>query len=651
MPLSYDDLVPKKKTGYGDLIPEGSTTEDVVKSAAIGVPRGVANTIGSQRDSANFAADVLEFLAAKAGGLAGVPEEKFYGKGRQAVNYMPYYGSLPSTEDLRRDVVDPYLNYTPKTELGKRAEGVSEVASGTIAGGGGVVPGLLSGVGAEGMGFLFNDNPWMKMLGAFMAPATAGTVNAYRSTPGQMLRQATGELTPQQILEAKAKLQQGQQQGINLMAPEVLPPSGIQPLAADVASSQAGGRVINDFMSKRPGQVKQAVNTQLDQIAPATTPDASMATARDAATNVIRSEERARTAAVKPDYQAARRDIVPPENVQAIVDQIDNALPHMSPESKAAALEFKRSLENTNPTAAALDDLYKTTRNKIDLPPIGATPEQKTTAGVLGPFNATLDDGLKLASDNIKRGRDKYRQITEDVIDPLTAGPVGRVAGKQGFDPSMPEGLNPISAIANEKIARPESIRELYSQLNKQNPKAFPGMARTWLENSLDQSAQKIQAGENRMVGANFAKSVYGTPQQEANFSEIMRGVAVSHGKSPQDAEQFAKGAKNLIETLQLTGKVPAVGSPTGGRIAANEMAASSAPASVAESLSAIPFSGVARKLRQWAMQDNYKALAEAMTAPDSIDRIVAMGKYNPKTATAQYYAASVLGLITESGR
>lgn len=651
MPLSYDDLVPKKKTGYDDLIPETSTTADVLKSAAIGVPRGLAATYGMQRDTADTTANFLEFLAAKAGGLAGIPEGKFYGKGKEAMKYMPYFGQLPSSESLRRDVVDPRFNYTPKTEVGKRVEGVSEVASGVIGGGGGIVPGLLSGAGSEAMGLLFNDNPYMKMAGAFLAPAAGGAVNAYRATPGQMVRQATGDLTPQQIADAKAKIEMARSQGINLMAPEALPPSGIQPLAADVASSQSGGRVINDFMSQRPGQVKQAVGRQLDQIGPQVTPDASMATARETATNVIRSAEKARTAAVKPDYQAARSDIVPPENIQAIVDQIDNALPHMSPESQAAALAFKKSVEETNPTAAALDDLYKNTRNQIDLPPIGATPPQKTAAGVLAPFNSALDETLKLSSNNIKNGRDKYRQITEDVIDPLTSGPVGRVAGKQGFDPSMPEGLNPVSVIANEKLARPESIRELYTNLNKQNPQAFPGMARTWLENAFDQSAQKIQAGENRMVGANFAKSVYGTPQQEANFSEVMRGVASSHGKTPQQAEEFSKGAKNLIETLQLTGKVPAVGSPTGGRIAANDMAASSGPASVAESLSAAPFSGVAKKLRQWAMQDNYKALAEAMTAPDSIDRIVAMGKYNPKTATAQYYAASVLGLITESGR
>ncbi|HEY6010643.1 MAG TPA: hypothetical protein VIX18_04155, partial [Nitrospirota bacterium] len=171
-------------------------------------------------------------------------------------------------------------------------------------------------------------------------------------------------------------------------------------------------------------------------------------------------------------------------------------------------------------------------------------------------------------------------------------------------------------------------------------------MARTWLENSFDTAAQTVQAGKNRMVGANFAKAVYGTPQQQENFAEVMRGVAKANGV--KDPEAFAKGAQNLMETLQLTGKVPGIGSPTGGRIAANEMASTSAAASIADSVSTTPLRGVSRKLRQWAMSGNYEQLAKTLTAPDSVDQIVKLARYNPQTLTAQYYAAGALGLLNE---
>lgn len=640
MPVSYDDLIPKKKTGYDDLIPT-STSGDVVKSAAAAIPKGVAGAYGLPGDLVDALTSFGEFGAAKIGGLFGIPEERFYGMGKPEV-------PLP-TSDRLRSAVSQVVPYQPKTETGRRVGGVVESLSGAMSLGGKAqaIPGLLSGVGAETGGILSGDNQWVRAAGALGFPLAGAGVSAYRATPGQMVRESTGGMTPEQFALAKARIEQARQQGISLTAPEALPPSGIQQLASDVAASQSGGRVINQFMEQRPAQIQQAVESNLlNRVGGAGTPDANMARARDAATNVISGAEKARSAAVKPMYEAAKADVIADPARAAIVQSIDDALPNLSPESRAAAIKFKQTLRATPDNAAALDDLYKTTRNRIDLPSIGATPEQKTAAGVLGPFNSQLGSALESGSPNIAAGRQAYRDITENVVNPLTAGPVGRVAGKQGFEPGSPESLNPISAISNERVARPESIRELYTHLNKQDPQAFPGMVRTWLENAFDAAQQTVQAGKNRMSGANFAKAVYGTPQQEANFLETMRGVAVANGKNPDD---FAKGAKNLMDVLQLTGKVPGIGSPTGGRIAANEMAASSGAASVAESISAAPLSSVARKLRQWSMQGNYKQLAEVMTSPDSIDKIIAMGKYKPSTTTAQYFAAGALGLINES--
>lgn len=622
-------------------IKPAGVAEDVVKSSAAAVPKGVAQMYGLPADILSGLASVGEFGAAKLGGLFGIPEEAFHGQGR------PEWTG-PLTSDNLRKQVEKVVPYQPKTEAGKRVGGVVEALSGGVSMGGRAlaVPSILSGMGAEGAGMATGDNPWARLAGSFLAPAGVGTHQAYRSTPGQMVKEASGNLTPQQLADAKAKMELARSKGIDLAGPEALPPSGIQQLMSDVAASPTGGRVVNEFMAKRPGQVKGAVNRELLDPIGKGTPDQNMARAREAATGVIEGAEKARTAAVRPAYQAARKDVVPPENIQAIVNQINDALPHMSTESQAAAVAFKRSIEGTNPTAAALDDLYRVTRNKIELPAIGATSAQKTESAALAPFNRSLDDSLKLSSDNIRSGREQYRQITEDVINPLTAGPVGRVAGKQGFDPALPESLNPVSAIANEKIARPESIRELYTHLNKQDPQAFPGVARTWLENAFDQAAQKTQAGENRMVGANFVKGVFGTPQQEANFAETMRGVAMASGKNP---DKVAKGAQTLLEVLQLTGRVPNIGSPTGSRINSNQLASSSQAASVAESISAAPMTGIAQKLRQFAMRGNYKALAEAMTSPDSIDKLAALARYNPTTATAQWYAAGILLSASES--
>jgi len=99
---------------------------------------------------------------------------------------------------------------------------------------------------------------------------------------------------------------------------------------------------------------------------------------------------------------------------------------------------------------------------------------------------AALGDVLKRENPNIANAQRTYADITRDTIDPLMAKPVGVVAGRAGFDPAAPSPVPRITgAVANADIARPDTIRTLYTQLNAQDPRAFPGVARNWLQNEF----------------------------------------------------------------------------------------------------------------------------------------------------------------------
>jgi hypothetical protein len=126
-----------------------------------------------------------------------------------------------------------------------------------------------------------------------------------------------------------------------------------------------------------------------------------------------------------------------------------------------------------------------------------------------------------------------------------------------------------------------------------------------------------------------------------------MRGVAKANGKDP---DELVRGTKNLMEILQSTGKIPGVGSPTGGRVATNELAKRSTFAAGLEMVSAAPLAPISARIREWAMGGNYRRLAEILTAPDSIDRIIKIGKYKPTTVTSQALAVSLLEANGEVG-
>lgn len=624
--------------------------DDVAKTAAPAAVRGATNLLGAPADIWGMISNAAANAVGWAGEKTGLADPGF--RERLAAVSKPEL-PMPTSERLRGAVegaTGPL--YKPQTRTGKFLGAGIEGAMSAPFSWPMAAMGAASNIASEGAGQLTAGSPvepYARAGAGLLAPFAMQGVKQWKDIPGRMLREATGDISPQQFAEAQRNMEMARKFGISLAAPEAMPPSSIQQLMADVAASKSGGRVVNEFMAQRPAQVKRAVNQELlAPVGAANTPDVNMARAKNAATEVISGAERARSQAVRPFYDASRREFVPKAKLDAIRAEAEANNPFLDTTSRKAASDFvdEVSAVANNPAApynaAALDKVYQATRNKVELPAIGATPEQKTASAALTPLNKMLDDALRSESAGIRAGREEYQRISREVIDPLNAGPVGRVAGKQGFDPAVPQNLNPVSAISNEAIARPESIRELYSKLGTVDKQAFPGIARTWLENAFDTATQRVQAGENRMMGANFVKSVYGTDQQIANFAETMRGVAISHGiKKP---EEFVAGAKNLMEVLQLTGKVPGIGSPTGGRLASNEMARSSKVAGAMEAVSTTPLAPTASKIRDWAMQGNYKRLAEVLTDPDSIKKIQALGKYKPSTTTAQALAISILG-------
>jgi hypothetical protein len=310
--------------------------------------------------------------------------------------------------------------------------------------------------------------------------------------------------------------------------------------------------------------------------------------------------------------------------------------------------QFTTSVEpETN--VGRLNTLYKNLRAEADLPTIGATTEQKTAAVPMGRVADQLGDVLRRENPNIRRGQELYQQITRDRIEPLTSGPVGVVAGKTGFDAAAASPVPRITgAVADSNVARPDTIRQLYKHLNAQDRQAFPGIVQTHIENKLNESLANLRSGPNPTAGAKFAQAVAGTPQDAANFTEMMRGVAVAHGQNP---DQVAKGANVLLEVLDRTGRTPGVGSPTQPRLAVDKELAKTKMGDAMSVVSGTPLGWAKARLDDWVMRGRYDELARVLTAPDSVQQLARMAKLKPDGVTAKYMAAQLLGLTKVDDR
>jgi hypothetical protein len=291
-----------------------------------------------------------------------------------------------------------------------------------------------------------------------------------------------------------------------------------------------------------------------------------------------------------------------------------------------------------------LNTLYKGIRDEAEIPQIGATSEQKSASVPLGRVADSLGDVLRQQNQNLRTGQDVYKRMTREQIEPLTSGPVGVVAGRTGFDPAAPSQVPRVTgAVADANVARPETIRQLYTQLNKQDRQAFPGIVQTHVENKLNEALGDIRSGANPTAGAKFRQAVAGTPQDAANFNEMMRGVAISRGQNP---DQVVAGANKLLDVLERTGRTPGVGSPTQPRLQVDAELRKTKTGDAMEIVSGRPLGWASNRINDWVMRGRYEELGRVLTAPDSVQQLARMAKLKPEGVTAQYMAAQLLGLL-----
>jgi hypothetical protein len=289
-----------------------------------------------------------------------------------------------------------------------------------------------------------------------------------------------------------------------------------------------------------------------------------------------------------------------------------------------------------------LDRARKYFRDKMDLPPFAADAIPKEGNAALTGLNTQLKSLMEQNSPTWKYGRELYQTLKREDVDPLLAGDIGRLAGR-GYDPAaFPPTTRMETVLGDVKVTRPETIRAVAEQLNAVDKKAFPGIVQTHIENQLNAALEKNFPGPNPAAGAKFTKALVGTPTGQANFDEMMRGVAAARGVNPTE---LVKGANNLLQVLERTGRTPGIGSQTQPRQDIAQELGKTKVGDVAGMISTSPMEPARVRWSDKVRNARNEQIARALTAEDSVQILLKLAKTKPNGITASYYAAVLLGL------
>lgn len=409
----------------------------------------------------------------------------------------------------------------------------------------GVLPGLTSETAGQ-MTSGTPVEPYARAAGALVPGAAAyGWERAVSAS--NPLHAAISGLSDAQAASAQQLLQESRAAGAPLTVAEAIQQvTGGSTRLGDVQrvveQSPKGAAVMRPFMAERPAQTEAAGRAAVNQIGPAGEPYEVAPRVQAAAQGVVDQADRARSAAVKPLYQAAAADQVDPAKMSALLDRIDQDIAADKTGLLAPKLGQLRDalIEPAPPPAAAsaqgaaaasparipitdienLDRARKYFRDQITQPPVAMDAVPKEVAGKLGSYLDDLRGMMVDASPDFATAKQRYQELSRDVVDPLVRSPTGKLAEAEQF-PQQAAVLFNSNPLPGSQKAIGQAVRSVAAT----DPDAAAQLVRMHIEKTFNEATQANQGGANQFGGPKFRAQVMGNPQQAANLEAAIRAL------------------------------------------------------------------------------------------------------------------------------
>lgn len=637
----FDDLIQK----YNNQTQEKSSVPaDIAYSAASGVGRGVAGIAGLPGDLAQGSKQLGRYMG-------------FEPPQRSAMDHIAgYFGAdrVPTSQDIVNKASEmglPLADYQPQTTAGRYARSAAEMVPGAIIGPGSIAGnairyGVVPGLAAEAAGQATQGSslePYAR-AGAAVAAGGVGALTERRNVNEIISRAAQGA-GPDDLARAEALMQRAQASGVPLTRAEALQQvtNGATAMG-DVQRVVEGQGQLRPFMSQRPEQVRQAVQGQLDNIAPANAQPSTI------------GPEIGRMA--QGEIDAVRRGIN--DTTRPLYDQLGN---YQIPASDFNRLASDPIVANTLQEVRRNPELGRTVQGLADSDPrvfdlvqrrlgeqadAAMSPANPSTSRIMQANNLNARQGVIDTVDAAtgsrpgvpgvyEQARTQQEALRSQYLAPIENGPLGRLAKRdittrQAIDALFPK--NPVSGTEQETL-------DAVARLSASNPSAARQLVRAKIEQTFQTATKDLQGSENQFGGAGFRKALIGQQQEAANMAAALSGLP--------GGDRLLQGFDHMMEIMQATGRRQQIGSQTAFN---QEMLSELKKGSVAGetvSTGGIKLAGrIQQAYQDWNMGKNTDQLARLLTDPRASDEFRRLAEA-PRGSARAISAATRLGIMANT--
>lgn len=624
--LDFSEFAPDNKaSGSLNGVSENAVSQvaDIGKSAISGLDKGMASIAG-------LPGDIPAWMVAGAAWLRAQKTGKTYEEAAAELDKNPLIGRQSILDFQKRWGSDQYhdnsgLKHKPETPAGQVVHTVGEFLPGSVIGPGGMVRnaisyGVVPALASEAAGYATKGTkaePFAR-AGAAIAGGIGGAWAGRRGSAGTAISDAAAGATPQQLDAAEQLFQQAQQMGAPITRAEAV--QHVTNSATNLGNLQRvveGSGEMRPFFAERPQQVEQATRQQLDQSFGAPSPQPSNIGPQlgEAAGGVVTDVTQAINRQTRPLYQAAETQRVGP--------QVHAAL--MGDELYARTLQEIRDNPALNRTIAHLPDdsvgvvdlVQRRLREQADN---AAIPGQANTSNLASANYGDARTAPLAAADTVtgsapgvagtyETARNVQAQLRGQYLEPLMAGPIGKLAARDPTTKRAIEVLFPSNPLPNSQ----QEIGQAVTALAARNPAAARQVVRAHVESVFNESTQRLQSGANEFGGAGFAAVLRGNPQQAANLEAAV--TALRGGQAYQ-------GFDNFLQVLEAMGTRQRIGSQTAFNQAMQKQLSQGGTGGQAVRVAATGGFGWPRHVmdtvERWRLGRNVGQIADVLTNPQS---------------------------------
>lgn len=624
---------------------------DAAKGAGSGLVEGlIGGTVGLPGDLSNLAGKGIDSALRFFSPDTADAFQKF-GANSGISNALDKTTTPALVKDLGAD-------YQPGTELGKFIKagvgGAASMASGGVEG----LPARLAGGAAIGGASQQADRFGGPVAGAGVDAATMALMTAIRGHTPRNVRTAQDLINDVPAGGLDIARQKADVAAATLGTPTLLTQGmgnqgGMSALTQEIMKDPSAGAVLRRVLERQAPVGQDKINDLIDSLSKRPNDQSTANSVLDAGAAAVKEPELARTAAVAPDYAAAKSDMLPANDVLKLSSDIrqinDTHNLRGSPAGDAVDKYAKRvdklSADGTNPVPVlTLDNLAKAAQKSAS-PGEMATGAEKARAIGHAKVAEVITNATTGQSSNLAAAKAKYAADSVANVDPMQQSsmtsmfPVAdRVSGKGNFD-------NMTSIFDAKGSDRSKDIEFVAQNLLQHDPEAFPSIAKKWMEGAQGKANQLVEGRPNPDAMNSFVTQIAGEQgsNQRENFRATMRGVAQSQGANPQTVQQ---GAENLMDALEVASR-----ERQGlGKIDTGEVSRE-AGANLASTIMKSSFFQPARQpgyaIERVLQRKTYAAIADALTSPDGVAKLQEIAAFKPGDTRTK---AIVQGLMQGNG-